>query len=824
MAERTAIGGAINLISAGDVVAVNGSTMNVSGGWLDYQSGIVATTRLLGTDGHLYDIANADPNLTYVGIAGNITISHPRWGVTETFSTPLVSATDQRFEQGYIDGRSAGSIAITANKMILDGTLLGNSVSGPRQRTINANLDSSVPLGGSLTVQAPPDTSSLISYTNAIQENLTFVTDHATLTPDQALALSDGTLSLSDPSIDRGETLLLPVDMFSTGGFTTFSTEASAQIANTNGATSTTVVKTTSPFLGNVLLPQSVTLDFSVAASATLNFNYDGTVARNADGTVSTVSVNSNNSANLIVDAYGNVDLEGSISAPAGKIAFNAGVLYSNKLAFDTSYLANPPFATVGSVPGSSPTFSLRGLWTNETNQPPDNSLQPLWINGGSFSLSAPGSIKISSSSLFDVTGGGYLPANGKMASSDQGTGGSLSFLADTDPYLAGNNNRLQNNELKSVAFNGTLLAYGMGGDGTLALGAGAISFTNNNGTTITSALVDTSSGPTPGIIVPAGLLDQGGFSSYSFASTTDLTVTDGTQLLPSQKVLMSNNIQKLNNAPSGSDIYTFASPTLLPQFERKPTSLTLTANQTIVVGDSASIQTDPGATLTLKATPLRNLQVSPVLVAAAYVDIFGTLDAPAGNIILDAGFPADGVSLAASDQASNTIYLGPRSVVSAVGASLLTVDAFGHRVGTVMAGGTVTVQNTLDFVAKPGSVIDVSGVATFVDLATGPQQSSLLPEYTSSLIASNGGTISISAVDSLFLDGTLRGEPGDYADPSGAVTQGGSLLIRTFGVPVPTNSSPAIVYANGALIITQDTPSPLAALSGTTVPPGLPG
>ena len=209
------------------------------------------------------------------------------------------------------------------------------------------------------------------------------------------------------------------------------------------------------------------------------------------------------------------------------------------------------------------------------------------------------------------------------------------------------------------------------------------------------------------------------------------------------------------------------------------------------------------------------------MLVAAAYVDIFGTLDAPAGKIILDAGFPADGVSLAASDLASNTIYLGPHSVVSAVGASLLTVDAFGHRVGTAMGGGTVTVQNTLDFVAKPGSVIDVSGVATFVDLATGPQQSSLLPEYTSSLIASNGGTISISAVDSLFLDGTLRGEPGDYADQSGAVTHGGPSLIRTFGVPVPTNSAPAIVYANGALIITQDTPLPLAEASGTTVPPG---
>ena len=593
VAERTAIGGAINLVSAGDVVAANGSTMNVSGGWLNYQSGIVATTRLLGTDGHLYDIANADPNLTYVGIAGGITINHPRWGITETFSTPLVSSTDQSFVQGYTDGRSAGSIAITANKLVIDGTLLGNSVSGPRQRTVNANIDSSVPLGGSLTLQAPPDTSSSVFYTNAIQDNLRFVTDHAILTPDQALALSDGTLSLSDPSIDRGQTLLLPVDIFSAGGFTTFSTEASTPLAATSTFAST-VVKTTSPFIGDVSLPQSVALDFGTAASATLNINYDGTVARNADGTISTVSVNRNNSANVIVDAYGNIDLEGSITAPAGKIAFNAGVLYALKKTFDDSYLANPPSIMVGSIQGSTPTFRLRGLWTNETSQPPDNSLQPLWINGGSFSLSAPGALTISASSLFDVTAGGWLHANGKMASSDQGKGGSLSFLGDVDPYLAGNNAQLKNNELKPVVFNGTFLAYGMGGDGSLALGAGAIYFTNDPGRSITGGILKTSAGPTPGIIVPAGLVAQGGFSSYTFVSATDLTVSDGTQLLPTQKVLTSADIQKRNNAPSGSDIYAFTSPFLQPQFERKPTSITLTASTTITVGEGAKSKRIP--------------------------------------------------------------------------------------------------------------------------------------------------------------------------------------------------------------------------------------
>jgi len=820
VAERTAVGGAINLISAGDVVAVNGSTMNVSGGWIDYQSALVSTTRLLGTDGRLYDIANAAPNLTYVGIAGGVTITHPRWGVTETFSTPLITSSDQRFVQGYTDGRSAGSVAITANKMILDGTLLGNSVSGPRQRTVNANVDSSVPLGGSLTLQAPPDTNiqSPNIYDNAIQEDLTFVTEHANLTPAQALALSDGTLPLSDPSIKRDKALLLPVDLFSTGGFTTFSTEASSTAAGS----STKTVTTTSPFSGNVSLPQTVALDFGTAASATLNFSYDGTVARNADGTISTVSVNTNNSANLVVDAYGNVDLEGSITAPAGKITFNAGVLYAQKFASDPSYLANPPSIAVGSIQGSNPTFRLRGQWTNEANKPPDNTLQPLWINGGSFSSSAPGAITISSSSLFDVTGGGWLHSNGKMASSDMGKGGRLSFLGDTDPYLSGNNPQLANNNLQPVQFNGTFLAYGMGGDGTLALGAGAISFTNDAGTAITSQILKTSSGPTPGIIVSAGLSSQGGFSSYTFASASDLTVTDGTQLLPTQKVLATGDIQKLESAPTGSDIYTFTSPTLLPQFERKPTSLTLTANKTIIVGEGAAIHTDPGAALTLKATPLRIVVGDgTALVSAAYIKVFGTIDAPAGTIILDAGFPADGAATAASDTASNTIYLGPRSVISAVGASLLTVDTFGHRVGSVLDGGTVTVQNTLDFIAKPGSLIDVSGIETVLDLAIARQQSNLLSPYTPSRVASKGGSISISALTGLFLDGTLRGEPGDESDPSGSIARGGSLVVQTIGAPVVTHLTSPVEYANGALIISRDTPSPLAETSGTVVAPG---
>src|SRR5262249_26495027 len=184
-------------------------------------------------------------------------------------------------------------------------------------------------------------------------------------------------------------------------------------------------VKTVSPFEGTVSLPNNVTINFGKASSATLNFNRDGTVARNADGTLATISVNNQTSSSLVVDAFGSIDLEGSINAPAGYVAFTAGVPYSQsnvvlvesgaRYVVDFSYLKNPPSITVGATPGSAPSFRLRGLWTNEVVQPADDSLQPTWINGGSFSLSAPGAITIVSEARVYVDGGRYESANGSI-------------------------------------------------------------------------------------------------------------------------------------------------------------------------------------------------------------------------------------------------------------------------------------------------------------------------------------------------------------------------------------------------------------------------
>ena len=79
-------GGSIEL-TANEFVGAPGSTINLMGGYLHYLGGMVDTTRLIGADGGLYNIGNADPDITYAGIAGEFTVDHAHWGVTQTFTS-----------------------------------------------------------------------------------------------------------------------------------------------------------------------------------------------------------------------------------------------------------------------------------------------------------------------------------------------------------------------------------------------------------------------------------------------------------------------------------------------------------------------------------------------------------------------------------------------------------------------------------------------------------------------------------------------------------------------------------------------------------------
>ncbi|MCE9542391.1 MAG: hypothetical protein K8R38_02565 [Verrucomicrobia bacterium] len=151
--ELTAKGGTISL-SAGDRIALNpGSSLDVSGGWVNYGGGFASTSKLLYR-GHLVDISQATPDRVYDGVyqGGGTVQKYEKWGVTKTFSTSPLDPMQKRYEPGYLNGANGGSILIQSPSMQLAGSLLGEVVTGPRQVRSTALL-STLPSPSSLSLQ-----------------------------------------------------------------------------------------------------------------------------------------------------------------------------------------------------------------------------------------------------------------------------------------------------------------------------------------------------------------------------------------------------------------------------------------------------------------------------------------------------------------------------------------------------------------------------------------------------------------------------------------------------------------------------------------------
>lgn len=144
VAERNTAGGTVDIRSAGEVVLANGATIDVSGGAVNYAGGQVQTTQLIRA-GKIIDISEADPNVAYDGMLGDVKVTHNKWGVIETFG---LFGTGSRTGPGpgaYTEGRDAGSIGIAGPNAILEGNLIGHTTRGIFQR---AASDLDVARGG----------------------------------------------------------------------------------------------------------------------------------------------------------------------------------------------------------------------------------------------------------------------------------------------------------------------------------------------------------------------------------------------------------------------------------------------------------------------------------------------------------------------------------------------------------------------------------------------------------------------------------------------------------------------------------------------------
>ncbi|MGE8150376.1 filamentous hemagglutinin family protein [Pseudomonas vancouverensis] len=138
--EWMAQGGTVSF-TGNDVVTEKGSLINLSGGTLDVQSGMIKQSWLRGADGRLYEVSRAPGDILYTGLYKGYEDHSERWGQTAYFFNPLI-APRERFESGYTVGRDAGQLVIATNNAVLDGQLLGEVFQGERQsQAPRAGLD-----------------------------------------------------------------------------------------------------------------------------------------------------------------------------------------------------------------------------------------------------------------------------------------------------------------------------------------------------------------------------------------------------------------------------------------------------------------------------------------------------------------------------------------------------------------------------------------------------------------------------------------------------------------------------------------------------------
>ncbi len=114
-----------------DIIVKSGATIDISGGSVKYEEGIIRTTRLIAANGQIVDIGNASLNETYLGVLNNYTEEQPRYGLKETYANPLV--TGDRLEAAYTEGRDAGSLTLKSSSLVFDATLQAGAFPGVRQ-------------------------------------------------------------------------------------------------------------------------------------------------------------------------------------------------------------------------------------------------------------------------------------------------------------------------------------------------------------------------------------------------------------------------------------------------------------------------------------------------------------------------------------------------------------------------------------------------------------------------------------------------------------------------------------------------------------------
>ena len=147
--EKSSVGGTVSINTTGDVVLEDSSSIDVSGGTVTYEAGYINSTKLV-SDGRVFDLNTADPNIAYDGLFGVKTYTNNKWGTQESYSLLAGGVGRGEYQASYVEGQDAGKVNLVGYGLQLNGLLKGNTKPGLYQRE-----QSSAPRDAALVIGDP---------------------------------------------------------------------------------------------------------------------------------------------------------------------------------------------------------------------------------------------------------------------------------------------------------------------------------------------------------------------------------------------------------------------------------------------------------------------------------------------------------------------------------------------------------------------------------------------------------------------------------------------------------------------------------------------
>lgn len=373
--ELTIDGGSVSLNAGGSVVMQTGSEINTSSGWINYTGGRVETTRLI-SNGLIYDIADATPNLVYSGVyTGSASINSPKWAKFDVYQNPI-SQKGPYDVDGYVFSGDGGTVKITSAAVALDGNFIGRTVAGPAQRVNGPKLSEFI-----LKFEAQELVSSVYPTYSPTPPTVTFQ-EGVTQTAANSFSV-DSNGNPATLRSDRLANVYLSPELLTKGGFGEITVE------NTDG---------------RIVVPVTATLQTAVHGGITLT--------------------------------AANMDIHGTLSAAGGHIDLKVlNISPSVVQALQRDPLPVEPLPSVGRgllTVGSTARITTAGTLTDD-RVPTQTALRPDYaLNGGAVRISAY-SANLQTGSVIDVSGGVLADVNNAI---HYGNGGSITLKTGQDPTL----------------------------------------------------------------------------------------------------------------------------------------------------------------------------------------------------------------------------------------------------------------------------------------------------------------------------------------------------------------------------------------------------